>query len=57
MQRSMLIFENSIKSPATRKTYIYHLDRFMSFSKIDSYNELAIMPQKTLQILVEDYVM
>ena len=53
----MLIFENSIKSPATRKTYIYHLDRFMSFSKIDSYNELAITPQKTLQILVEDYVM
>ena len=57
MQRSMLIFENSIKSPATRKTYLYHLDKFMSFCKTKDYDELALLPQKTLQILMEDYVM
>ena len=57
MQRSMLIFENSIKSKATRKTYLYHLNKFMSFCKVKTYDELAALPQKTLQISMEDYVM
>lgn len=57
MQRSMLIFENSIKSPATRKTYLYHLNRFMKFSNIEDYDVLASTSQETLQIMMEDYVM
>lgn len=57
MQRSMLIFENTIKSSATRKTYIYHLDKFMSFFDVEDYDVLAAISQKKLQIMMEDYVM
>jgi len=42
----MVLFENTIKSPATRKTYIYHLDKFLSFCKVKDYDELALLPQK-----------
>ncbi|PBO84912.1 MAG: integrase [Thaumarchaeota archaeon] len=57
MQRSILIFENTIKSPATRKTYLYHLNKFMSFFHVKDYDELAAIPQEKLQIMMEDYVM
>lgn len=57
MQRSMLIFENSIKSSATRNTYLGHLNKFMSFCDLKDYDELAAIPQEKMQIHVEDYVM
>ena len=57
MQRSMLIFENTIKSSATRKTYLYHLNKFMSFFDVKDYDGLAVIPQEKLQIMMEDYVM
>ncbi|MDH3312960.1 MAG: hypothetical protein OEM28_07410 [Nitrosopumilus sp.] len=41
IQRSMLIFENSIKSPETRKTYLYHLNKFLKFFHIKDYDSLA----------------
>jgi len=56
MQRSILIFENSIKSPATRKTYLYHLNKFMSFFHVKDYDSLATLSQEKLQIMMEDYV-
>ncbi|MCH8914739.1 MAG: hypothetical protein IIA82_02660 [Thaumarchaeota archaeon] len=54
MQRSMLIFENSIKSSATRKTYLGHLNKFMSFCGLKDYDGLAAIPQEKMQIHVED---
>lgn len=57
MQRSILIFENTIKSPATRKTYLYHLNKFMLFCKVKDYDGLAAIPTEKLQIMMEDYVM
>lgn len=57
MQRSMLIFENTIKSAASKKTYVYHLNKFRIFFNIKDYDELASLPQKKLQIMMEDYVM
>ena len=57
MQRSMLIFENTIKSTATRKTYLGHLNKFISFFDLKDYDELAAIPQGKIQIMVEDYVM
>jgi len=56
MQRSMLIFENTIKSIASRKTYLYHLNKFMAFFNIKDYDGLASLPQEELQIMMEDYV-
>jgi len=53
----MLIFENTIKSSATRKTYLYHLNKFMLFFDVKDYDGLAVIPQEKLQIMMEDYVM
>ena len=57
MQRSMLIFENSIKSEASRKTYLYHLNKLMAFFDVKDYDGLALIQQEKLQIMMEDYVM
>ncbi|MEK0367843.1 MAG: hypothetical protein QQN45_07945 [Nitrosopumilus sp.] len=53
----MLIYENTIKSSATRKTYLYHLNKFMIFFDVKDYDGLAVIPQEKLQIMMEDYVM
>lgn len=57
MQRSILLFENSIKSNATQKTYLYHLTKFMKFFQIPDYDKLASITTEKMQIMVEDYVM
>ncbi len=57
MQRSMLIFENSIKSNETRKTYVRHLNNFIKYFEIEDYDELATIQQEKLQIMMEDFVM
>lgn len=53
----MLIFENTIKSTETRKTYLRHLNKFISFFELKDYDKLAAIPQGKMQIMVEDYVM
>jgi len=57
LQRSLLIFQNGIKSEETLKNYTYYLDRFISFYKIRDYDALVVIPQEKIQIMVEDYVM
>ena len=57
MQRSLLLFENSIKTNATRTRYLYHLNKFKEFYKIKDYDSLLTIDPKKLQIMVEDYVM
>lgn len=57
MQRSFLIFENSIKSPETLKRYKYYVDIFIKFFHLKDYDSLANMDSKNLQIMIEDYVM
>ena len=57
MQRSMLIFENSINSESTKRVYIYQLNRFLKFFDIKDYDELANTEQSKIQIMMEDYVM
>ena len=56
MQRSVHIFENSIKSEETRSTYLRHLNNFLGHFKIKDADKLASIPQKEVQIMVEDYV-
>ncbi|NND85835.1 MAG: hypothetical protein HKM23_00600 [Nitrosopumilus sp.] len=57
-QRSVLLFENSIKSDATKKkTYLYHLNNFQKFYQIKDYDSLAGIEVGKMQIMVEDYVM
>ena len=56
-QRSLLLFENSIKSEATREKYLYYLSKFKDFYKLRDYDNVIQIPQDKLQIMVEDYVM
>ena len=57
MQRSLLLFENSIKTEATRKIYLYFLDKFKDFYKLRDYDSIIAIGEPQLQIMVEDYVM
>ena len=51
----MVLFQQAIKSPATRKMYERSLEQFSKFSKI-SIEEINSIPRSEMQILVEDYV-
>jgi len=56
-QRSLLLFEQAIKSEVTKTAYLYQLNRFRKWTKIKNYDGLLQAPPKDLQILLEDYVM
>jgi len=57
MQRSLKIFEHSIRSDQTRGTYKYMLEKFRKWSKVNNSGELLQADQKSIQMLIEDYVM
>jgi len=57
VQRSLLLFENSLKTEATREKYLYYLGKFKDFYKLKDYDSMITIPLKQLQIMVEDYVM
>jgi len=57
MQRSLIIFEEAIKTEATRKAYLYQLEQFRKWTKIKDFDSLLQAPQKNIQELLEDYVM
>ena len=52
-----MLFEESIKSSETRKNYLFHLDKFVEFSKIKDYDSLTKINPDQLQEILEDYVM
>jgi len=56
MQRSQLIFENAIKSEATRRQYLYQLEKFRNWAKVKDFDSLLEAPEKNIQILLEDYL-
>lgn len=56
-QRSLLIFEESIKSKATRSNYTDHLNRFLQFTRLKDYDSLLKLDSDQLQTILEDYVM
>ena len=56
-QRSLLLFEESIKSVVTRDNYTLHLKEFLKFSKIKDYDGLIKIPSEQLQTILEDYVL
>jgi len=57
MQRSLLLFQNSIHSEETYRVYKYYLDKFIEHFKLRDYNALVSMDSKMRQEMVEDYVM
>lgn len=51
------MFEQAIKSEATKKAYLYQLTKFREWTEIKTFDGLMQAPQKDIQILLEDYVM
>jgi integrase len=56
-QRSILLFNSSIKSEKTRKHYIMYLDEFKEHFIIKSYDKLVAIEPKKLQEMLENFVM
>jgi len=54
---TILLFENSIKSDSTRKTYNYCLRRFVDYYKLKGIDLLLTMEIKSLQTMLEDSVL
>ena len=62
MNRSLLVFQNSLKSDVSVANYTRHLDLFMNFVSSEmnvelDYDSLSAIPIPRIQILVEDYIM
>ena len=45
MQRSLLIFQNSVKSQETARGYTWYLDKFKEFYKLKDYDSMVTIPQ------------
>jgi len=56
-QRSMLLFEQAIKSEATKKAYQYQLKKFRTRVKIKNHDGLFQALQKQIQEMLQDCVM
>lgn len=56
MQRSLLVFENAIKSEATKKQYLYQLEKFRTWAGIKDCDSLLEASDKQIQTLLEDYL-
>jgi len=57
MQRSLLLFEQGVKSPKTLEDYRKHLERFLKYVKIKDYDSLISMPSGQIQDLIIDYLL
>ena len=56
IQRSIIVFDQAIKSESTRYQYQYWLKRFIKFHKIKDADSLLTIEVKKLQEMVEDYI-
>jgi len=56
-QRSLKLFEMGLKQKTTAEVYKRHLNSFKEFAKVKDYDDLLKADQKSIQILVEDYLM
>ena len=56
-RRSMTLFKESIKSKYTKMNYTSHLNQFKEFTGVSCEDQWLIIPQKDLQIMLENYIM
>ncbi len=54
--RCLLLFEESCRTDATRRTYIILFSYFLKWAHKD-HESLLILPDDQLQILLEDYML
>ncbi len=55
-ERSIVRFEQGIKSRQTLNNYRDHLKHFKNFAKFENYDSLIIQPVEQIQTMVEDYL-
>ena len=55
-QHSLMMFEESVKSPISCKKYIYLVKLFMKYHKIKNFDDVVKINRDELQGLVETYV-
>lgn len=55
-QRSLVMFENFIKSVETKKAYKYQLMKFKEWAGVQDYDDLLKADEKSIQRLLEDYL-
>jgi len=55
--RSFTLFEAAIKSPETKKVYLYSLHEFMKFAKMSEYDAIVKLSTNKIQKLLENWVM
>jgi len=53
--QAITLFVQSLKSPYTQKTYVYHLNKFCAATKMD-YDKLLHTDPKTLEMLIIEYL-
>ena len=54
--RSLIVFENSIKSEYTKRAYIYGLRKFVQFHRLENITSILTVPDKELQVMLEDWL-
>jgi len=57
MERSLLLFENSVKSKITFREYLKRLEKFRQFCNADSFDSLSKIESAKLQEMLEDHIM
>ena len=55
--RCLDLFKNGLGSPKTYVNYKFQLDRFLTWTKIPDYDDLLKADDKSIQRLLEDYLM
>ncbi len=54
--RSLLIFEESIKSEETKKAYFFSLEKFRKWANVGNYGDLLKADEKSIQRLLTVYL-
>lgn len=54
--RASSLFESTIKSPESRKIYMYSLNEFMKFIKVNDYDEVIKLDSNKIQQFLEDWI-
>ena len=55
--RCLTIFENSIQSEETKKNYLLMLDKYRKWVGVEDFDELLKADSRSIQRLLEDYVL
>jgi len=53
MQRSLLVFQNTLNSEVTIKQYTWYLNKFIDFYKLKDFDSIIKIEPRKLQEMIE----